>query len=1160
MRLPNVTRAALLVSVCLLCLPAFAQNISSSVKGIVVDPTGAPVPAAACTLTHQATGTMLKTNSDAEGSFTFPSVLAGMYRLRVEVAGFKTTEMRNIAVVASEIHTLGTIRLELGEVSEQIAVTGQGAPVQLASGEKASLLTSAQFDQIAVKGRDFFALLLTMPGVVDDFSQSRNATSGTGISGIYINGSRPTQKNYTVDGVTAMDTGSNNSTHYEPNMDAIAEVRVLTSNYQAELGRNSGGVITVITKSGTQQFHGSAYDFYRHEALNANSFFNNRTNTPKSPYRYRISGYSIGGPVYIPNKFNRDRSKLFFFWSQEFTGQKQAFTPQLVNMPTAAERTGDFSQSFDVNGKLIAVRDPQSGAPFPGNLIPASRISKLGQSMLNFFPSPNYVDSNASNLYRWNYRSTYSGPYPRREELVRVDWNARPDLQIYYRYIQDKDEQTTPWSMYVNGSVNYNMDPVIYGQPGSGHVLHVTKTFSPSLVNEFTFGRDRNHLYCNYVDASLVDRSKMGNPSQWYADAPGNPTNYFPGANPIPNVSFGGQPINPVNASLSNRPPNLWFNNIYNIVDNVSKVWRGHTFKAGLYIETSRQTGWSDSNYKGAFSFSVDTNNPLNTNNAFASALLGYITSYSETTSHVFADVRFRNVEWYVQDNWKVTRRLTLDFGLRFSHQPPAYDANHTIAGFDPTGYSRSAAPTLYQPAINTSGQRVAQNPLTGAYAATPLIGQFVPGSGNFANGMRVAGQDGYPNGLITLPWLALGPRFGFAYDVFGTGKTALRGGFGLFNDRLDNNPTYNAIGNPPVAYTPTLYYGTLDTYAQSSGAVGPSTVRALYGDAKPSITMNYSLGLQHRVWSTVAEVSYVGAISRHLPLGRDINVIPMYAHFDAKHADPTQPSLPLPDNFLRPYQGYGSLTMYTFSGTSNYNSLQASVNRRFTSGLQFGVAYTFSKALGVASGESSTVSPYFPARQRNYGPLTFDRSQFFVVNYVYDLPKVGQRLGSKPAGWVLDNWQISGVTSLISGAPFTPGFSTTDGADITGSSESARVNVVGNPAISKGDKTFDRNFDTSVFRRPAKGDFGNIGVNTLRGPGVNNWDIAISKRFPLRSEQRLLQFRTEMFNTWNHTQFSALNSTARFDAAGNQIDSTFGSFTAARTPRIIELSLKFYF
>ena len=741
-----------------------------------------------------------------------------------------------------------------------------------------------------------------------------------------------------------------------------------------------------------------------------------------------------------------------------------------------------------------------------------------------------------------------------------MDWNALPGLQVYYRYIRDFDEQTIPWNGSYTGSVNFMLTPVVLGLPGHGHAFHLTKTFAPTLVNEFLFGHLKKWNRLSYLNPAAVDRSALGNPPKWYPDPHGNPTNWYPNTDRMPNVGFGGQPINPVSGLLNNRPPSLHFLDLYDVVDNVNKVWHSHNFKAGVYVETSRQMGWSDANSHGTFSFAVDANNPFNTGDSFASALLGYITSYSETNARPYADMRFKNVEWYAQDNWRITPRLTLDVGIRFYHQPPIYDTNHTIAGFDPALFNPASAPVLYQPAFNASGQRVARDPLSGALVSATLIGLFVPGSGNFANGMRVNGHSGEPNGLYTLPWLGLGPRFGFAYDVFGNGKTALRGGFGRYIDRQPGNPTYATISNPPVAYTPTLYYGNLSTYPQASGTLGPTTITSLYGDNKLVSTMNFSLGIQHRIWNTTIDASYVGSLARHLPMGRDINVIPIYARFAPQNADPTQPTRPLIDNFLRPYQGLGGLTMTTNSASSDYNALQVAVNRRLASGVQVGVSYTWSKVLGVANEYNSAVSPYFSARQRNYGPLSFDRSQWFVVNYVYDLPMFGHRLGSKPVGWVLDNWQISGITSFISGAPITPDFTTTDGADITGSSESARVNVVGSPVLSKGDKNFYRNFDTSVFRRPSKGDFGNVGVGVLRGPGVNNWDISVSKRFPFKSEQRFLQFRTEMFNAWNHTQFSTLYTTARFDPVGNQIDPNFGAFSAARSARVIQLSLKLHF
>ena len=303
-----------------------------------------------------------------------------------------------------------------------------------------------------------------------------------------------------------------------------------------------------------------------------------------------------------------------------------------------------------------------------------------------------------------------------------------------------------------------------------------------------------------------------------------------------------------------------------------------------------------------------------------------------------------------------------------------------------------------------------------------------------------------------------------------------------------------------------------------------------------------------------------MGSLSRNLFYLYNINPIPMYAHFDPANQDPTQPGRPLPDNFLRPYKGYGNLNVYQNAGSSNYNALQVSINRRFTHGLQFGVAYTRSKTLGVSPDDTSSVSPYFATRARNYGPLSFDRPNMFVVNYMFDLLKVGKKIGWRPAGWVLDNWQVSGITSFISGSPFTPGFSTTDGQDITGSTEGPRINVTGSPYLDKGDRNFYKNFNTSVFARPALRDFGNAGLGLLYGPGTNNWDLSVSKRFPIFSEARFVQFRTEMFNAWNHTQFSGLYTTARFDTSGAQVDPNFGAYSAARAPRLIQLSLKLIF
>ncbi|MBO0722672.1 MAG: Plug domain-containing protein, partial [Blastocatellia bacterium] len=938
-----------------------------------------------------------------------------------------------------------------------------------------------QLNDIALKGRDFFAFLATIPGVVDT-KDSRDSTTNASNLGTFINGARDNQKNYSVDGITAMDVGSNQSMSFMPNMDAIEEVKVLTSNYQAEYGRNSGGAVTVITKSGGHDFHGSAYDYYRNESLNANNFFNNKTGTAKSPYRYRVTGYSIGGPIYIPKLFNSPREKFFFFFSQEYTGIKKDYGTMFVNVPTAAERNGDFSQSRDVNGAPIIIKDPLTGQAFSGNIIPQNRLNQTGQNILDFFPLPNYTDPDPRNRYRYNYRSVYSGNTPRRNDILRLDANLTPTFQLYYRFGHDKDEKSLPWGDWKTGSINYLLSPVVVENPGVGHLVRTMKTFSSTLVNEAIFGYNRTLRDFDFQDPSLVARSALGNLPQWYPNT-GVGTN----ADYIPNLIFGGQPTNAVAASLTAAIPNHYFIRSYTFTDNLSKVWGTHTLKAGLYVERTQIEHVSNVNYRGSLDFSRNASNPFDTNNSFANALLGVFNSYSEASNAPYGSFRMWNIEYYLQDTWRLTKRLTLDYGLRLYNMLPMEDLTHNVSTFDPSLYDPASAPVLYFPGKDASGNRVAINPITGESTYPALIGQFVPGTGNPANGTATAGRNGYSSSLIERPGIAYGPRFGFAYDVFGNGKTALRGGFGMFYDTGQTNPIRNAMGNPPTAYSPTLYYGNLDTYGQSAGAIGPSNLAILYGRAVLPSTMNFSLGIQQEVKGVIVDASYVGSLSRHLQLTRNINPIPMFSRFDPQNADPTQPKSPLPDNFFRPYDGYGNLNAVEWVGTSNYNALQVAVSRRFTRGLQLGVAYTFSKALGTASGDDDSISPYFSPRLRNYGPLSFDRTNNLVINYIYDFPKIGSLIGIKPARWLLNDWQISGITTFASGFPFTPSFSTTDGVDITGSQEGARITIIGDPHLDKSERDFYRNFNTAAFARTPVGSFGNGGVNYMRLPGINN-------------------------------------------------------------------------
>ena len=656
---------------------AWAQNVSSSVKGIVVDTSQADIPGAACTLTDQATGRALTVASWADGGFTFLNVLAGTHTLKIEANGFKTLVVRNIVVNANEVRTLGNVTLQVGEMKETINISTEAAvvAVQLASGERSGLVSGEQLNNIALKGRDYWAMLSTLPGVVDNYTQGRETINSLSNNGTYINGGSAASKNYSVDGVYSLNS-SNATTVVQQNMDAVAEVKVLTTNYQAEYGRMSSGVINAITKSGTQTFHGSGWTSFRHEELNANSFFNNATGTPKSPYRYRIYGYSIGGPVYVPKRFNTNKNKLFFFFSQEFDPITANYGSQFANTPTAVERNGDFSHSYDVNGALIVIKDPATGQPFPNNIIPTSRISQVGQSILNFFPMPNYTDPNPKNLYDWNLRSTWSAPSPLRNDVLRLDYNPLPSLSISYRLIRNEQTTHPAWGTWTMGS-NYVPTSLNASIPGTSHLVQLTKVFSPTLVNEAKFGYTFDNNTSSYSDPSKVMRSAMG-----------NVPNLFPKPSILdiaPDVSFGSQPTSSIKLSLG---PGDWYwrGTQWTYTDNVSKVWGKHMLKVGFNLDNYRAVARDTrTTGRGVFSFARDTNNPFDTNDGFSNALLGMVDSYTQLTASKNKNTVLKIFEEYVQDNWRVTKRLTLDLGLRLVSQPPEYDlSSNAVAHFDP--------------------------------------------------------------------------------------------------------------------------------------------------------------------------------------------------------------------------------------------------------------------------------------------------------------------------------------------------------------------------------------------------------------------------------------------------------------------------------------------
>ena len=464
-----------------------AQNTSCGLSGTVLDPGGAAMPGVKVTLTGESNGFVRTVTTTGAGFFAFPDLTAATFTLSIEAPGFKGYRETGIAIDSGEQRSAGEIRMQLGQVSESVTVTAEAAAVNLVTGERAGTLTGPQLDEIALRGRDIFDAVSLMPGVVDT-SDGRDAPTPNSVQNLYILGGRQDQHNVTVDGMTNLDTGSNGAVSAMPSLDAVAEMKVLMSAYSAENGRNPSS-ISIITRGGGTGFHGQASYYFRNEDLNANDYFSNEAGQPRQKYRYNIASYSIGGPVILPKLLPRGRQNLFFFFSQEFQSQVEAYPVKEVTVPTALERQGNFSKSYNTNGAAVTVQDPLNGkAAFPGNIIPLSRLTPVGQAILNIFPQPNFVDPSLATRYNWNYYAASSVPYPRRTETARVDWSPRDNWQLYFSGSNNADHQDVPYNggliAWTAGSLNFPLVTISDHHPGRLGTLHSTNIISSSLFNE----------------------------------------------------------------------------------------------------------------------------------------------------------------------------------------------------------------------------------------------------------------------------------------------------------------------------------------------------------------------------------------------------------------------------------------------------------------------------------------------------------------------------------------------------------------------------------------------------------------------------------------------------------------------------------------------------
>ena len=639
----------------------------------------------------------------------------------------------------------------------------------------------------------------------------------------------------------------------------------------------------------------------------------------------------------------------------------------------------------------------------------------------------------------------------------------------------------------------------------------------------------------------------------------------YPGANPlnvIPNATFGGV-TGAANLKLESRFPRLNRYYVVSISDNLTWTHGSHTLKAGAYYEWfyRLQKFSSAPPFNGSFDFGTNANNPLNTNYAYGNAILGTFNSYTEASDLSWMHVRMNNTEAFVQDTWRLSKRLTLDLGVRTYWVSPMTDKNNLMDAFVPSHYNPAQAMQLIRPAT-VGGKRVGVNPVTGAVYPDATIGAIAPGVGTLYDGMVLATVDkNYPNGMVADRGANWAPRVGLAYDVFGDGSTAIRAGFGMYYGSYQTEEFGDYfVRQPPMLQTPVIEYGQVSQLLSSQGFGFPSTTYAADFPGKLPTIMNFSLSVQRKLWAgTILDVGYAGSLGRHLQWERNLNSIPLGADFAAANQDPTTPGKPLPSAFLRAIPGYAAIESLENNGSSNYHSLQVSARRRFAHYLQFGAAWTWSKTMDYNDTDLSEVNLLAPFRSWNYGLASFDRTHIVKLNYLLDVPNLPVR-GALLRG-ALHGWQLSGITSFISGAPLSVGYSLTTAVDISGTPDlTPRPVVTGNASLPKSRQTFNQFFDTSVFHLPAVGTIGNAGRTVIRGPGLNNWDMAVAKSFPLREKLRL-QLRMEAYNAFNHTQFTGVNTTAQFNPAnGQQGNAAFGQFTSTANPRQVQLAVKLNF
>jgi len=1129
---------------------AFAQSDLGAISGFVKDPSGSTVPNAKVTV-RNTSGLERSANTNDTGYYIITNIPPGTYSITVESAGFKKFETTNAKLDSNSTLSIDAT-LTVGAATETVEVTATAANLQTESASVQRDVTRQQIDSLELNGRNPIFMANLVPG-----------TRGGNLSGLSfgmsqgpsnINGARTQETIITYDGAPAVRTRSNGSAIGAADVDSTSEIQIMTANYGAEYGRSSGGQIRIISKSGTQQFHGAAYDYVRNTIFNANTWTRNHTLGPDFlqlnqalPIQYNQFGYNIGGPAYIPGKFNSDKSKVFWYWGQEWVRYRFTDTNNLT-VPSLAMRQGDFSELLNPSnfyyGKVITIKDPATGNPFPGNIIPKGQLSPNGLGILKAWPAPDLTTPINGNQ---TWYTAVKHPQNQRKDTLSADFNLTDKQRLQFRRMNYAFFEYQP----LDGGTPFT--PKYFNRPNQTNSLNHVWTVAPNKVNEFLATFSLDDVYIPINQQAFLDRTTVG-------------INYpyiFPQGKLVPNriptvnmTSFSG---------LSGGPyPSHSTGPIYNISDNFTWIKGSHAIKIGGLWEKSGENDNDEinvsacptctNNQNGQFSFTDTRSNRPSTGNAAANAAMGLFDSYSELGQRAYTIFRGSMWEAFAKDTWKVSQKLTIDYGFRYTVIVPYHALWGNMIVFDPALYDPSKAVKI-----------------------DPATGAVVPGSGDRYNGMAIPGtgwpdsakgrfpessdsslsylfRGNYPNYYSNIQWGQIQPRVGLAYQV--TEKTVIRTGVGRYFTRLGVSDSVFLGGNPPFQPTANVSFGNADNPGGTAANSLPLTVTTQSRNFKNPEAWAWNFTVERQIGNSVLTAGYVARRGLHLQREANINQ-------PTPEVVAANPGVNL--DALRPYKGYNSIRETDNVARSMYNSLQISYNKRFGHGLMFGAAYTLSKAQDDGSGPKDIIPNTYNARNL-WGQSDFDVRHIFIANYIYELPFFRDQKNF--AGKVLGGWQLSGIWQAQTGTPSSVAVGTDyvgvgqDGSMSGGGqfwSHTAIPDIAHQAALNSGNDPLywfpvkDAS-GNSYFAQPTKGQFvtqENV-RNIIHNPGFWNWNTGLFKKIAI-NERAGFQFRAEAFNVLNHPNWGGANF--------NPTSSTFGKVTGKTGDvRNMQLSLRFYF